>query len=880
MQLIRYTLTALVSLTSVTALVGAEAEVVPLDFFTTEDPNLEVTLWAQTPMFNNPTNMDIDKDGRIWVAEGVNYRRHGNRRPEGDRIVVLQDSTGDGKADKSHVFVQEKFLNAPLGVAVLDNKIIVSMTPSMIVYTDKDRDLVFDASKGDTREELLTGFSAPQHDHTLHSVTAGPDGQWYWNHGNCGGQFTDKSGKTFRLGSAYMNQNIAGKKSDDGHVYIGGASYRMNPDGTHAAVIGHNYRNSYEQTITSFGDVFQNDNDDPPACRVTHVLEYGNAGFCSFDGKRSWGADRRPGQETAIAEWRQEDPGTMPAGDVYGGGSPTGITYYEGGALGKKYANGLLLSCEPGRNTVFGYLPVPDGAGFKLERFDFVTTNSDGEFAGSDFIIRKSKPNKDNKKTLFRPSDVTVGADGAIYICDWYDARVGGHSDLDDTLSGAIYRIAPKDFKSTVPKLDLERTDGQIAALKSSAINVRNLGFTRLKEGGEKSVSAVSSLLEDPNKFVHARAVWLLSQLGDAGVAKVKPLLDHADPEMRTVAYRALRRQNIDLLTMSKKLASDTSAAVRREVALAMRNLGEEAVPILTTVAAGFDGIDRSYLEAIGTGATRKEAAVYDAVIGKADATKWTATQAKLAWRLHPAQSAVAFKARAMATPTSPEDKKAAMVALAYIPEKEGATAMLNLAQHGTGETRGIALSWLLKLKSAQWKDYGLDAELKTRKLYNPANVQLVEVTSPPAPKTQLPPISEILSLKGDVAKGLVAASRCYVCHKISGDGIVYGPDITSFAKTQTPEVVLKSIIDPSADISHGFAGREIITKDGKTIHGIQLTSGDPLIIQSTGGLQQTIPKGKIKSQKDLGRSLMLSAEQLGMTAQDLADLLAYLRSL
>ena len=69
----------------------AEPEVVPLEMFTTEDSNLEVTLWAQTPMFNNPTNMDIDKDGRIWIAEGVNYRRHGSRRPEGDRIVVLQN---------------------------------------------------------------------------------------------------------------------------------------------------------------------------------------------------------------------------------------------------------------------------------------------------------------------------------------------------------------------------------------------------------------------------------------------------------------------------------------------------------------------------------------------------------------------------------------------------------------------------------------------------------------------------------------------------------------------------------------------------------------------------------------------------------------------
>ena len=54
--------------------------------------DLEVTTWATSPMFLNPTNMDTDAEGRIWVAEGVNYRKNKNRRPEGDRIVVLEDT--------------------------------------------------------------------------------------------------------------------------------------------------------------------------------------------------------------------------------------------------------------------------------------------------------------------------------------------------------------------------------------------------------------------------------------------------------------------------------------------------------------------------------------------------------------------------------------------------------------------------------------------------------------------------------------------------------------------------------------------------------------------------------------------------------------------
>ena len=74
----------------------------------------------------------------------------------------------------------------------------------------------------------------------------------------------------------------------------------------------------------------------------------------------------------------------MPSGDVYGGGAPTGIAYYENGALGAKY-EGMLLSCEPARNTVFGYFPTNEGAGFKLERFNFLTTNSEENFDGADF---------------------------------------------------------------------------------------------------------------------------------------------------------------------------------------------------------------------------------------------------------------------------------------------------------------------------------------------------------------------------------------------------------------------------------------------------------------------------------------------------------------
>ena len=222
---------------------------VPVDLFTVPE-GMEITLWAKAPALRNPTNIDFDAAGRLYVAEGVNYRGKGGRLKEGDRIVVLADSQGKGVADTSTVFVQEPALASPLGVAVFDNQIVVSQPPDMIVYTDVNRDGKFDAAV-DKREVLLTGFGGRQHDHSLHSVTAGPDGMWYWNQGNTGANFKDNDGKQYYMGSPYMMQDIAGKQSDDGNVWIGGFTARMNPDGKNLTIIGHNYRNSYEQTVNS-----------------------------------------------------------------------------------------------------------------------------------------------------------------------------------------------------------------------------------------------------------------------------------------------------------------------------------------------------------------------------------------------------------------------------------------------------------------------------------------------------------------------------------------------------------------------------------------------------------------------------------------------------
>ncbi|MDG2487930.1 MAG: c-type cytochrome, partial [Roseibacillus sp.] len=760
-----------------------------------------------------------------------------------------------------------------------DNVVVVSQPPDLLVYTDVDRNQIFDAAK-DKREVLLTGFNGKNHDHSLHSVVAGPDGKWYFNQGNMGAQFTDRSNKTFRIGSPYSMRQIAGHKSDDGHVYLGGFSVRMNPDGSHCEVIGHNYRNSYEQIITSLGDLFQNDNDDPPACRTSWVMEYGNAGFASNDGLRSWGADRRPGQDTPTAEWRQEDPGSMPPGDVYGGGAPTGITFYENGALPEKY-NGLLLSCESAKNVIFGYHPELQEASFKMERTEFMTSNPERKWAGADF---KGRSNRDIN-TWFRPADVTVGPDGAIYVADWFDPRVGGHGTSDRTLSGTIYRVAPKGFKSVVPKLNLNTQTGQIAALRSPAINTRYLGFSKLKEAGEESIVPLVQLAKDSNPYVAARAIWILAQLGGPAERALSMLLEAefkggGNPQTRIVAFRAFRRANHPgMMDLARRLAVDPSPAVRREVAFYLRN--EEANPsvvsILVELAKRYDGKDRTYLEAFGTGATGKEAAVYVALVKDTKSFDWNKATAGAVWRLMTAAAIPALQERVFNRKLPVADRSQALESIAFVRSGSAANAMVdiaNLAQEK--ELADRAAFWVKWNNDRWWKSYKPGDKL------NGGNVRpklvSVEIPEPQGP-SKLPPVSEILALKGDAARGKTVAARCISCHVIGDLGLDVGPNLTGFGKRFPPEIVATAIVDPSAEISLGFEGQHLKTNKGShSIMGIVLADGDPIIIRSMGGITQSISADDLKSREPMKRSLMLSADQLGMTAQDVADVVEYLR--
>ncbi|MBX2920880.1 MAG: c-type cytochrome [Chitinophagaceae bacterium] len=564
---------------------------------------LAVDVVATEPFLKNPTNIDVDERGRIWVTEAYNYRpkKESIINPEGDRIIILEDTNGDGKTDTAKIFYQGPEMNAPLGVCVLGNRVLVSQSPYVWAFYDDDGD-----DKADRKEILFEGISGVQHDHGVHTFTFGPDGKLYFNFGNEGKTLKDKNGKTV------LDQDgdeIGPKKYRQGMVF------RCNPDGSQVECLGHNFRNNYEVAVDSYGAMWQSDNDDDgnKGVRINYVMDYGNYGFTDEMTGAGWSASRTNMEDSIpFRHWHLNDPGVVPNLLQTGSGSPTGMVIYEGTLLPGSFQN-QMIHCEPGHNVVRSYPVTKDGAGYKAQ------------------IINIAENSKDK---WFRPSDVCVAPDGSLIVSDWYDPGVGGHA-MADKERGRIYRIAPSNAPYKVPSFDYTSPSGAMEALQNPNLAIRRHAWLALQEMGDQAVPELEKLGNNTsaNPRMRARAFWVLVKM-PGGAKYIDQAIKSNNADFRIMGLRAARQLNADVLGVVTKLVNDSDPQVRRECALAIRhNKAPEAAALWVQLALQYDGKDRWYLEALGIGADKQWDHFFEAYAQKKPDVAKTAEGRDIIWR-------------------------------------------------------------------------------------------------------------------------------------------------------------------------------------------------------------------------------------------------------
>lgn len=135
------------------------------------------------------------------------------------------------------------------------------------------------------------------------------------------------------------------------------------------------------------------------------------------------------------------------------------------------------------------------------------------------------------------------------------------------------------------------------------------------------------------------------------------------------------------------------------------------------------------------------------------------------------------------------------------------------------------------------------------------------------------------LSLKGDAGRGKIVAARCIGCHQVDGAGLAIGPDLKSVA-SHPAEKLLTNIIDPSLDVQPGYFAFNAKLKDGSELYGlITSETGNSVSFKLTDGSARLIARSDLAELKSTGQSLMPAGLETGMTAQEMADLIAWLQA-
>jgi putative membrane-bound dehydrogenase-like protein len=503
-------------------------------------PNLAVDLVTAEPLVTSPVAIDWGADGRLWVAEMVDYPmgNQGDYKP-GGRIKVLQDNDGDGRYDKAMTFLDN--IPFPTGVTVWRRGVLVCAAPDILYAEDTDGD-----GKADVVKKLFSGFGTDNYQARVNSLEYGLDG---WIYGSCG----------------LFGGRIHSFQSDK-PVSLGDRDFRIRPDtGELEPATGITQQG---RVRNDWGDWFGCDNSTlcrhyplpdhylrrnphvaPPPTGVL-VTDYPDA--------------------NRLYPFRQQLQLFKLSGPPNHVTAACGLGIYRDDLLGKDYTGDAFV-CEPVNLIVHRMKLSPRGSTFSAHRADDEKTS---EFLAS----------TDN---WFRPVQVRTGPDGALWVVDMYrfviehprwippeelakvDVRAG-------STMGRIYRIHPKDQPARpMPRLDKLDTAGLVAALDSPNGWQRDLaGQMLLWKRDLDTAPALEALARNsPRAEARLHALCVLDGLDRLQPTLIRQALADKQAGVRRHAVRLAEKRlsaDAELGAALLALTKDSGAQVRLQLAFTL----------------------------------------------------------------------------------------------------------------------------------------------------------------------------------------------------------------------------------------------------------------------------------------------------------------------
>ncbi|MFO0907942.1 MAG: PVC-type heme-binding CxxCH protein [Isosphaeraceae bacterium] len=460
----------------------------------------EVNLYAADPLLAKPIQMSFDPQGRLWVVSSEVYPQIAPGQTANDKVLILEDRDGDGKAESTTVFTDGLLI--PTGVEPGDGGAYVANSTELLHLKDTNGD-----GKADTRRVMLSGFGTEDTHHILHTLRWGFDGQLYFNQ------------------SIYIHSHV---ETPHGVRRLGGGGiWEFRPETMELDVFIRGLCNPWGHHFDRWGQSFATDGAGGEG--INYCLP-GAYYFTSPDAARVL-------------------PGLNP-------GSPKdcGLEVVSGRHLPESWQGSLLTNDFRG-NRVCRYVVSDDGAGFaSREQAELIRT----------------------KHVAFRPIDIKIGPDGAIYIADWYNPIIQ-HGEVDfrdprrDHTRGRIWRVSAKG-RPLVPRPRLvgRPVAELLDALKAPEDWTRQQAKRVLKERGAAEVVPalaqwVASLdAKDPD-FEHQRleALWTYQSVDTIAPDLLDALLHSRDARVRAAAVRVLRHWLTACQTRSASWANAWSTSTR-----------------------------------------------------------------------------------------------------------------------------------------------------------------------------------------------------------------------------------------------------------------------------------------------------------------------------